>query len=66
MYCAGADGNTCGRKSRGDEKLWGVDSVKSTVTVLEEGDFTEEGGGFDSRGCFLVGGYHFLWRRGAF
>ena len=26
---------------------WGVDSVKSTVTVLEEGNFTEEGGGFD-------------------
>ena len=46
--------------------LWGVDSVKSTVTVLEEGDFTEEGGGFDWRGCFSVGGYHFLWRRGAF
>ena len=20
LYCAGADGNTCGRKSRGDEK----------------------------------------------
>ena len=20
VYCAGADGNTCGRKSRGDEK----------------------------------------------
>ena len=46
--------------------LWGVDSVKSTVSVLEEGDFTEEGGGFDWRGCFSVGGYHFLWRRGAF
>ena len=23
--------------------IWGVDSVKSTVTLLEEGDFTEEG-----------------------
>ena len=24
LYCAGADGNTCGRKSRGDEKqlIW--------------------------------------------
>ena len=32
--------------------LWGVDSVKSTVTILEEG-------GFDWRGCFSVGGYHF-------
>ena len=21
LYCAGADGNTCGRKSRGDENL---------------------------------------------
>ena len=42
------------------------DSVKSTVTVLEEGDFTEEGGGFNWRGCFSVGGYHYLWRRGAF
>ena len=41
-----------------------MDSVKSTVTVLEEGDFTAEGGGFDWRGCFSVGGYHFLWRRG--
>ena len=37
-------------------RLWGVDSVKSTVTILEEGDFTEEGGGFDWRGCFSVGG----------
>ena len=46
--------------------VWGVDSVKSTVTVLEEGDFTEEGDNFDWRGCFSVGGYHFLWRRGAF
>ena len=45
--------------------IWGVDSVKSTVTVLEEGEFTEEGGGFDWRGCFSVGGYHFLWRRGS-
>ena len=44
----------------------GVDSVKSTVTVLEEGDFTEEGGDFEWRGCFSVGGYRFLWRRGAF
>ena len=42
------------------------DSVKSTVTVLEESDFTEEGGGFNWRGCFSVGGYHYLWRRGAF
>ena len=25
---------------------------KSTVTVLEEGNFTEEGGGFNWRGCF--------------
>ena len=47
------------------EYVWGVDSVKSTVTVLEEGDFTEEGGGFNWRGCFSVGGYHYLWRRGA-
>ena len=46
--------------------VWGVDSVKSTVTVLEEGNFTEEGGGFDWRGCFSFGGYHFLWRRSAF
>ena len=45
----------------------GVYSVKSTVTVLEEGDFTEEGGGgFNWKGCFSVGGYHFMWRRGAF
>ena len=43
--------------------LWGVDSVKSTVTILEEGNFTEEEGGFDWRGYFSVGGYHFLWRR---
>ena len=42
--------------------VWGVDSVKSTVTVLEEGDFSEEGGGFDWRGYFSVGGYQFLWR----
>ena len=27
-----------------------MDSVKSTVTVLEEGDFTEEGGGVVSTG----------------
>ena len=40
--------------------IWGVDSVKSIVTVLEEGNFTEEeGGNFDWRGCFSVGGYHF-------
>ena len=43
-------------------QVWGVDSVKSTVTVLEEGDFSEEGGGFDWRGYFSVGGYQFLWR----
>ena len=42
--------------------VWGVDSVKSTVSVLEEGDFSEEGGGFDWRGYFSVGGYQFLWR----
>ena len=42
--------------------LWGVDSVKSTVTVLEEGDFTEEGGGFNWRGYFSIGGYQFLCR----
>ena len=48
------------------ECVWGVDSVKSTVTVLEEGDFTEKGGGFNWKGCFSVGGYHYLWRRGAF
>ena len=37
-----------------------MDSVKSTVTVLEEGNFTEEeGGSFDWRGYFSVGGYHF-------
>ena len=30
-------------------KVWGVDSVKSTVSVLEEGDFSEEGGGFNWR-----------------
>ena len=31
----------------GGSIVWGVDSVKSTVTVLEEGDsVTEEGGGF--------------------
>ena len=39
-----------------------MDSVKSIVTVLEEGDFSEEGGGFDWRGYFSVGGYQFLWR----
>ena len=44
----------------------GMDSVKSTVTVLEEGDFTEEGGDFEWRGCISVGKYWFLWRRGAF
>ena len=43
----------------GAGNIWGVDSVKSIVTILEEGDFTEEGGGFDWRGCFSVGGYHF-------
>ena len=42
--------------------IWRVDSVKSTVTVLEEGDFSEEGGGFNWRGYLSVGGYHFLWR----
>ena len=42
--------------------VWGVDSVKSTVTVLEEGDFTEEGGGFNWRGYFCIGGYQFLCR----
>ena len=35
-------------------KLWGVDSVKSTVSVLEEGHFSEEGGGFNWRGAFLL------------
>ena len=35
--------------------VWGVDSVKSTVIVLEEGDFTEEGDGFDWKGYFSVG-----------
>ena len=34
-----------------------MDSVKSTVSVLEEG------GGFNWRGYFSVGGYQFLWRR---
>ena len=43
-------------------RVWGVDSVKSTVSVLEEGDFSEEGGGFNWRGYFSVGGYQFLWR----
>ena len=52
--------------NRESQSLWGVDSIKSTVTVLEEGNFTEEGCGFNWRGCFSVGGYHFLWRRGAF
>ena len=33
-----------------------MDSVKSTVSVLEEGDFTEEGGGFNWRGV------RFCWR----
>ena len=33
-----------------------MDSVKSTVSVLEEGDFTEEGGGFNWRGVL------FCWR----
>ena len=28
-------------------QVWGIDSIKSAVTVLEEGDFTEEGDGFD-------------------
>ena len=42
--------------------VWRVDSVKSTVSVLEEGDFSEEGGGFNWRGYFSVGGYQFLWR----
>ena len=32
------------------------DSVKSTVTVLEEGDFTEEGGWFQLEGVL------FSWR----
>ena len=39
-----------------------MDSVKSTVSVLEEGDFSEEGGGFNWKGYFSVGGYQFLWR----
>ena len=39
-----------------------MDGVKSTVSVLEEGDFSEEEGGFDWRGYFSVGGYRFLWR----
>ena len=33
-----------------------MDSVKSTVSVLEEGDFTEEGDGFNWRGVL------FCWR----
>ena len=56
---------TCDR-DKTERIIWGVDSVKSTVTALEEGDFTEEGGGFNWRGCFSVGGYHYLWMRGAF
>ena len=40
-----------------------MDSVKNTciVTILEEGDFIEEGDGFDCRGYmyFCVGGYLF-------
>ena len=31
-----------------------MDSVKSTVTVLEEGDFSEEGGGSTGGGTFLL------------
>ena len=34
---------------------WGVDSVKSTVTVLEEGNFTEEG-------VVSTEGVLFIWR----
>ena len=29
------------------KRVWGVDSVKSKSTVLEEGDFTEKGGDFN-------------------
>ena len=36
--------------------VWGVDSVKSTVSVLEEGDFSEEGGWFRLEGVL------FSWR----
>ena len=43
-----------------------MDSVKNTciVTILEEGDFIEEGGGFDCRGYFSVGGYLFVEEEG--
>ena len=45
----------------------GVYSVKSTVTVLEESDFTEEGVVSTGRDTFLLeDSYHFMWRRGAF
>ena len=42
--------------------IWGVDSVKSTVTVLEEGNFTEEvvvstgGGAFHLEDTTFCGG----------
>ena len=46
-----------------------MDSVKSTVSVLEEGDFSEEGGGFNWRGSLVPGlgtrlleGVLFCWR----
>ena len=39
-----------------------MDSVKITVSILEDGDFSKEGGGFNWRGYFSVGGYQFLWR----
>ena len=40
---------------------------KSTVTILELGDFTEEAGGFNWRGAFLLeDATYFMWRRGAF
>ena len=37
---------------------------KVQSVFLEEGDFSEEeeGGGFNWRGYFSVGGYQFLWR----
>ena len=33
-----------------------MDSVKSTVTVLEEGEFTEEGGDFQLEDTTFCGG----------
>ena len=37
-------------------------SKVQSASVLEEGDFSEEGDGFNWRGYFSVGGYQFLWR----